>query len=141
MRWLLLIAIALGFWACQPDKPQPSAPDPTTTLTGGSSRTWRLQTLAIAGTSQPITPCQSDDRWTFRKDASLTFQNPTPCNSGELSPSANGTYRFTNNNRFLVITLPNDLTELREIIQLSDNLLVWTYTGPDGNVWEETWIP
>ncbi len=140
-RGVLLGVIALGVYSCQPDQPQPSGPDALQQLSGGSSRTWRLQTLAIAGSSQPIPSCRSDDRWTFRSDGSLTLQNPTTCSSDEFSPTATGTFRFTNNDRFLVLTLPNDYTEVREITQLSNNLMTWTYAGPDGNTWEETWIP
>jgi hypothetical protein len=32
-------------------------------------------------------------------------------------------------------------TEVREIIQLSNNLLVWSYINDEGKTTEETWIP
>jgi hypothetical protein len=142
MRALLpLLILSLLLWSCQPDKPQPNpSSDPLQLLTGGSARTWRLQTLAIAGTTQPLPPCRSDDRWTFRSDQSLSFQNPTPSLPHEPSPSATGTFRFTNNNRSLTLSL-SSTTETREIIQLSENLLVWTYINDEGKTTEETWIP
>jgi hypothetical protein len=142
MRAILpLLILSLLLWSCQPDKPQPNpSSDPLQLLTGGSARTWRLQTLAIAGTTQPLPPCRSDDRWTFRSDQSLSFQNPTTCLPNEPSPSATGTFRFTNNNRFLTLSL-GSTTETREIIQLSENLLVWTYINDEGKTTEETWIP
>ncbi len=140
MRILLLVTLLL-FWGCQPDKPEPaSSTTSLELLTGGSSRTWRLQTLAIAGNTQPLPPCRTDDRWTFRSNQSLSFQNPTTCTNSEPTPSDSGTFRFTNNNRFLSLYLTNSV-ETREIIQLSNNLLVWTYTDDEGKVCEETWVP
>jgi outer membrane biosynthesis protein TonB len=58
MRAILpLLILSLLFWSCQPDKPQPNpSSNPLQLLTGGSARTWRLQTLAIAGTTQPLPP-------------------------------------------------------------------------------------
>jgi len=35
----------------------------------------------------------------------------------------------------------NSLFLTREIIQLSDNLLVWEYTGEGGKLVQETWVP
>jgi hypothetical protein len=141
VRMSAVMGIVLFLSACQPDKPEtPSSPTALQKLTIGSSRTWRLQALAIAGTTEPIPPCLSDDRWTFRSDGTTTLQNPNPCLSGEPSPTVSGSFRFTNNDRFLVLTL-NGLTETRELIQLSDNLLVWSYMGDDGRLHEETWIP
>jgi len=136
-----LVIVLLLFWGCQPDKPEPnSSTNSLQLLTGGSSRTWRLQALAIAGTTQPLPPCRTDDRWTFRSNQSLLFQNPTPCLSSEPTPSDTGTFRFTNNNRFLSLSLTSSV-ETREIIQLSENLLVWTYINDEGKVCEETWVP
>ena len=142
MRAILpLFILSLLLWSCQPDKPQPNpSSDPLQLLTGGSARTWRLQTLAIAGTTQPLPPCRSDDRWTFRSDQSLSFQNPTTCTTDEPTPTTNGSFRFTNDNRFLTLSL-GSTTETREIIQLSENLLVWTYINDEGKTTEETWIP
>lgn len=140
MRFALVLALLL-FWGCQPDKPEPTAStDLLQLLTGGSSRTWRLQTLLIAGNTQPLPACRTDDRWTFRANQSFTFQNPTPCQNDEPTPSDTGTFRFTNNNRFLYLSL-STFAETREIIQLTNNLLVWTYINDEGKVCEETWVP
>ncbi len=137
----LTLFTLLLLWSCQPDKPEPtSTQDALQLLTASSSRTWRLQTLAIAGTTQPIPACRSDDRWTFRNDYALTFQNPTTCTSDEPAPITNGSFRLTNGNRFLTLSL-GPTTEVREIIQLSNNLLVWSYIGDEGKTIEETWIP
>jgi len=141
MRTASRALLTLLLWSCQPDNPQPTpTQDAHQLLTGGSSRTWRLQTLAIAGTTQPLPACRSDDRWTFRIDSSLTFQNPTTCTSDEPAPTTNGSFRLTNSNRFLTLVLDSTL-EVREIIQLSNNLLVWSYINDEGKTTEETWIP
>lgn len=144
MRWgLLLAAAGLILIGCQPDEPQPTAPTAAARLTGGSSRTWRLQTLSVGGSSQPIPPCRADDRWTFRSDGAATLQNPTACDANDPddpSPSISARWRLTNGDRFLIIEGPN-LFLSREIIQLSDNILVWEYTGPSGNLTQETWVP
>jgi hypothetical protein len=141
MRTAALALLTLLLWSCQPDKPEPApAQDALQRLTGGSSRTWRLQTLAIAGTTEPLPACRSDDRWTFRSDFSLTFQNPTTCTPDEPTPTTNGSFRLTNDNRFLTLSL-GPTTEVREIIQLSNNLLVWSYINDEGKTTEETWIP
>jgi hypothetical protein len=141
MRTAALALLTFLLWSCQPDKPEPPpAQDALQRLTGGSSRTWRLQTLAIAGTTEPLPSCRSDDRWTFRSDFSLTFQNPTTCTTDEPTPTTNGSFRLTNDNRFLTLSL-GPTTEVREIIQLSNNLLVWSYINDEGKTTEETWIP
>ncbi len=133
---------ALVWTGCQPDKKDTPTPDSTQLLTGGSSRTWRLQTLSVRGSSQAIPPCRADDRWTFRSDGTGTFQNSTPCDPNDPndpSPSVSIRWRFTNNNRYLAIEGTNYFATY-EVIQLSDNILVWEYTGSDGLV-QETWIP
>ncbi len=141
MRTAALALLTFLLWSCQPDKPEPApTQDTLQRLTGGSSRTWRLQTLAIAGTTEPLPACRSDDRWTFRSDFSLTFQNPTTCTTDEPTPTTNGSFRLTNDNRFLTLSL-GPTTEVREIIQLSNNLLVWSYINDEGKTTEETWIP
>lgn len=143
------VGTAVGFWfflgvACQPDKPQPAnSPDTVALLTGGSSRTWRMQTRSVGGTGTAIEPCRADDRWTFRSDQTATWQNSTPCQSNDPndpSPSVSARWRLTNSNRFLVIEGAS-LFLTREIIQLSDNLLVWEYTGEGGKLVQETWVP
>jgi len=138
-----LLLLALLIEACQPDQPTPTSPNTAALLTGGSSRTWRLQTLSEGGNSQPIPPCRADDRWTFRSDGSGTFQNPTACTTNDPNdptPSASIQWRLTNSDRFLVIQ-NQTLFLNREIIQLSDNILVWEYTGSGGALVQETWVP
>lgn len=141
----LAALIGLGFLVstgCQPDKEAPTSPSTAQRLTGGGSRTWRLQTLSVRGSSQPIPPCRADDRWTFRSDGTGTLQNPTPCEPGDPadpSPSLAIRWRLTNNDRFLVIE-GNNYFANNEIIQLSDNILVWEYTGAEGLI-QETWVP
>lgn len=138
-----LLLLTLFIEACQPDKPAPASPTTATLLTGGNSRTWRLQTLSERGNSQPIPPCRADDRWTFRSDGSGTFQNPTACDANDPNdptPSASIQWRLTNSDRFLVIQ-NQTLFLNREIIQLSDNILVWEYTGSSGALVQETWVP
>ncbi len=147
MRRQLAVAVGLAFFlgvGCQPDKPQPtSSPNAAALLTGGSSRTWRMQARSVGGSSTAIEPCRADDRWTFRSDQTATWQNPTPCQSNDPndpSPSVSVGWRLTNGDRFLVME-GNSLFLTREIIQLSDNLLVWEYTGEGGKLVQETWVP
>lgn len=136
--------VLLFFWACQPDKPDPNSTTPTALqrLTGGSSRTWRLQTLSRRGSSEPIPPCRADDRWTFRSDNTASLQNPTPCipNDPDDPPALSGQWRFSNGERFLVVEGQGFFMS-REIIQLTDNILVWEYTGDGGDLIQETWVP
>ncbi|MCX8112406.1 MAG: lipocalin family protein [Bacteroidia bacterium] len=143
MRWLGL-ALLVMLWGCQPDKPAPNTSSPAAEelLTGGGSRTWRLQALTRAGSSQPIPPCRADDRWTFRSDKGASLQNPTLCSSNDPNdpPSLNAQWSFSNGNRFLIVE-GQGFFMTREIIQLSDNLLVWEYTGEGGELIQETWVP
>ncbi|MCX7607342.1 MAG: lipocalin family protein, partial [Bacteroidia bacterium] len=125
------------------DKPQPSTPDAAARLTGGSSRTWRLQTLSVRGSSQPIPACRADDRWTFRSDGSVSLQNTTPCDVSDPddpTPGASARWRFTNGDRFLIIEGQGFFLN-REVIQLTENVLVWEYTGAGGELFQETWVP
>ncbi|MEN3041429.1 MAG: lipocalin family protein [Bacteroidia bacterium] len=144
MRWIAGVVTLFAIWACQPDRPDPDSASPTMTqrLTGGGSRTWRLQTLAIRGSSQPIPSCRADDRWTFSSSGAASFQNPTLCtpNSPDDPPSLSAQWRFTNGERFIVVEGQSFFMN-REIIQLTDNQLVWEYSGDDGNLIQETWVP
>ncbi|MCS6895931.1 MAG: lipocalin family protein [Bacteroidia bacterium] len=144
MRWIGGVSVLIFFWACQPDNPDPSGSSSTMTqrLTGGSSRTWRLQTLSFRGSSQPIPPCRADDRWTFSSDGNASLQNPNPCeqNSPEDPPSLSARWRFSNGERFIVVEGQSFFMN-REIIQLTDNQLVWEYSGDGGDLVQETWVP
>ncbi|MCS7188760.1 MAG: lipocalin family protein [Bacteroidia bacterium] len=145
VRYLQIIGLGLIFifTGCQPDTPPPSNPPGASRLTGQSSRTWRLQTLSIRGSSEPIPPCRADDRWTFYVDGRAVLQNPTPCTANDPddpSPNATGQWRFTNNERSLIIEGQNIFFN-RVIIQLTDNTLVWEYTGEGGALVQETWVP
>lgn len=146
MRWRALsggLAVIVLFSACQPDKPQP---DNTSTveqyLTGGGSRTWRLQTLTRRGASEPIPPCRADDRWTFRTDKSASLQNPTACDVNDPLdlPTLSAQWRLSNGDRFLIVEGQGFFMS-RELIQITDNILVWEYTGEGGDLIQETWVP
>lgn len=138
----LIGAVLFLSTGCQPDKEETPAPNIAQRLTGGSSRTWRLQTLSVRGSSQPIPPCRADDRWTFRSDGTGSLQNLTPCDPNDPSdpsPSLTIRWRLTNSDRFLVIE-GNNFFASNELIQVSDNILVWEYTGAEG-LTQETWVP
>lgn len=140
----LMLGLGIISWGCQPDKPDPDSTTPTAEarLTGGSSRTWRLQTLTRRGSSVPLPSCRSDDRWTFRTDRSASLQNPSPCSSGDPDEptTLSAQWRFSNGDRFLIVEGQGFFMS-RAIIQLTDNLLVWEYTGEGGDLFQETWVP
>ncbi|MCS7152664.1 MAG: lipocalin family protein [Bacteroidia bacterium] len=143
MRRAIPLGVLLLFWACQPERPAPSNPSSVEQrLTGGSSRTWRLQTLSRRGASEPIPPCRTDDRWTFRSDKTAALQNPTACqaNDPDDPPSLSASWRLSNGDRFIVVE-GQGFFMTREIIQLTDNILVWEYTGDGGDLIQETWVP
>lgn len=141
LRVLALTIWLLFLWQCKPDKEDKNPPDAfVSSLTGSGSKTWRMQNLAIAGVSQPLPNCRQDDRWTFKSDNTCTYQNSVPCGAEDKS-SFSGSWRGTNSNRFIVVEAGGGLTYSYEVIQLSENLLVWEYVNGEGKLVQESWVP
>ncbi|MCS7297380.1 MAG: lipocalin family protein [Bacteroidia bacterium] len=142
--WRRVVLSVIFFWACEPDKPAGSSVSPTVSerLSGGGERVWRLQTISIRGSSQAVPPCRSDDRWTFRSDQTASLQNPSACIPGDPDdpPAVSGRWRLSNADRFLIVE-GSGFYMSREIIQLTDRQLVWEYTGSEGELIQESWVP
>ncbi|MCS7162910.1 MAG: lipocalin family protein [Bacteroidia bacterium] len=147
--WRLTVGIGVSMLAlaCQPEKPNSSSSaDLEAKLTSGSARTWRLQSRLVGGRSEPIqTSCRADDRWTFRQDGTTTLQNPSPCDAEDPtdpSPTYSGKWRLINQGQFLEVRDNDGTFRLgRQIVQLTDNILTWEYTGERGALVQESWVP
>ncbi|MGQ9864220.1 MAG: lipocalin family protein [Bacteroidia bacterium] len=144
MRSVRILALTWGLlflWRCKPDdKGTPPVDAFVSSLTGSGSKTWRMQNLAVSGSSQPLPNCRQDDRWVFRSDNTCSYQNATMCGSGDTPPFS-GSWRAANSNRYIIVEASGGVTYSHEVIQLSENLLVWEYVGSGGELIQETWVP
>lgn len=118
MRLVLLLLSTTIIFACSKDEESKSATD---LLTGGSAKSWRIQSRTFNGTLDPIDSCEADDFLTFNKSGNTFTDNPGNITCGASVSS--GTWALSNNNKVLTMTEGGNSNAI-DINELSEHKLV-----------------
>ena len=118
LRVLALLLSTTFFFACSKDDESKSAAD---LLTGGGSKSWRVESLTFNGTPETRDSCEADDFTTFNKSGNTFTDNPGSITCGD-SPSS-GTWALSNSDKVITMTQKGDATTL-DINELTENKMI-----------------
>ena len=140
---LALFAGSLFFAACKKDSDSKSASD---IITGGSTKSWKIQSRKIDNVASTIDSCDADDVMTFTKSGNTFASDPGTKTCGDIPIS--GTWALSNDDKTVTVSgvvlgmFP--FTQTLQIKELSDTKAVVTYTNDDSTnvrTFEDTIIP
>lgn len=118
MRLLTFLLSTSLLISCSKDEESKSATD---LLTGGSSKSWRVESRTFNGTLDPIDSCEADDFLTFNKSGNTFTDNPGNITCGASVSS--GTWALSNNDKVLTMTEGGNSNAI-DINELSEHKLV-----------------
>jgi hypothetical protein len=133
MKKIKIFSMALFLGAtllisCSKDDESKSATD---LLTGGSSKSWKVESISFNGTPQTRDSCEADNFTTFNKSGNTYTDNPGNIKCGE-SPTS-GTWALSNSDKVLTMTA-NGSSNALDINELTDNKLVVKQTFTDSSM-------
>jgi hypothetical protein len=130
---MFLLATTLAITACKKDDTNSSSSPKSATdfLTGGSSKSWEVESISFNGTPQTRDSCEVDDFTTFNKTGNTYTDNPGNITCGDSSTS--GTWALSNSDKVLTMTAKGSSTAL-DINELTDNKLVLKQTFTDSSM-------
>ncbi|MCE2787441.1 MAG: lipocalin family protein [Bacteroidota bacterium] len=118
MRLLTFLLSTSLLISCSKDEESKSATD---LLTGGSSKSWRVESLTINGDPIPSDSCDADDFTTFIKSGNTYTDNPGNITCGDSASS--GTWALSNGDKVLTLNR-NTESNVFDVNELSEHKLV-----------------